>query len=129
MDSLRLLKEINKQAKKAERVQDVLLQMHIAEESTKFGLDENELKEILEQLDEFPHVRVIGLMGMATFTDDKAKIAREFSLLASIFEKYKRDYQLTTLSMGMSGDYPIAIENGSNMIRVGSSIFGERNYG
>ncbi|CAG5087298.1 YggS family pyridoxal phosphate-dependent enzyme [Parvicella tangerina] len=129
VDSLRLLKEINKQAKKAERVQDVLLQMHIAEESTKFGLDENELKEILEQLDEFPHVRVIGLMGMATFTDDKAKIAREFSLLASIFEKYKRDYQLTTLSMGMSGDYPIAIENGSNMIRVGSSIFGERNYG
>ncbi len=128
VDSLRLLKEIEKQAAKVNRVQDVLLQMHIAEESSKFGLDENELKEILSQLKAFTHINVIGLMGMATFTDDEDKIAREFNLLKSIFDKYQPDYQLTTLSMGMSGDYQIALKNGSNMIRVGSSIFGARNY-
>jgi len=128
VDSLRLLQEIQKQAAKNNRVQEVLLQMHIADESTKFGLDEKELIEILEQLNEYPQVKVIGLMGMATFTDDQDKVSNEFSFLRSIFDKYKSDYQLTTLSMGMSGDYPLAIENGSSMIRVGSSIFGSRNY-
>lgn len=128
VDSLRLLQEIDKQAAKVDRVQEVLLQMHIAEESTKFGLDENELIEILDQLNEYPHVKVIGLMGMATFSNDEGKVEREFQYLKSLFDKYKSEYQLNTLSMGMSGDFEIAIKNGSTMVRVGSSIFGKRNY-
>lgn len=128
VDSLRLLKEIEKQAAKVGRVQDVLLQIHIAEESTKFGLDENELIEILNQLKDYSHVKVIGLMGMATFTEDTEKIAREFQYLRSLFDKYKSEYLLSTLSMGMSADFELAIKNGSTMVRVGSSIFGARNY-
>lgn len=128
VDSLRLLEEVEKQAAKVNRIQDVLLQIHIAEESTKFGLDEIELQEILDQLNVFPHVKVIGLMGMATFTEDETIVIREFQHLKSLFDKYKTDYQLTTLSMGMSGDYELAIKNGSTMVRVGSSIFGNRNY-
>lgn len=128
VDSLRLLKEIEKQSAKINRVQNILLQVHIADENTKFGLDEKELVEILNQLTEYPHVKVLGLMGMATFSDDQQKIASEFEYLHSLFLKYQPEYQLTTLSMGMSNDFEIAIQNGSNMIRVGSSIFGERNY-
>lgn len=128
VDSLRLLKEVDKQAAKVGRVQYILLQVHIADESSKFGLNEEELEEVLGQLNEFPNVKVIGLMGMATFTDDQDKVSKEFSFLRSVFDKYKSEYQLTTLSMGMSGDYEVAIKNGSTMIRVGSSIFGARDY-
>lgn len=128
VDSLRLLEEVDKQAAKFKRTQQLLLQMHIAEEETKFGLDEKELIEILDQLDNFLNVKVLGLMAMATFTDDEEKINKEFSYLKAIYDKYKTDFQFTTLSMGMSGDYQLAIQNGSNMVRVGSSIFGERHY-
>lgn len=128
VDSLRLLKEVNKQAAKVNRVQPILLQIHIAEESTKFGLDEKELIETLGQLKEYPNIEVKGLMGMATFSDDQEKVGREFEFLKGLFDKYKTDYQLSTLSMGMSGDFELAIQKGSNMVRIGSSIFGKRHY-
>ena len=135
VDSLKLLQEINKQAQKHNRVIDCLLQMHIAEEETKFGLDEEELNEILDFIhnkkEELTNIRIVGLMGMATFTDNQEQIKKEFSHLKSIFEKTNQlltsNFQLLTLSMGMSGDYKLAIECGSTMIRVGSSIFGGRN--
>jgi pyridoxal phosphate enzyme (YggS family) len=134
VDSPRLLKEINKQGRKIERVIPVLLQMHIAEEESKFGLDKNELNELLssEAFKEMNFVEVKGLMGMATFTEDEDKIRREFKSLKHIFEEVKAKYNdeklnMTELSMGMSGDYKIAIEEGSTMVRVGSAIFGERN--
>jgi hypothetical protein len=131
VDSLKLFKEINKQAKKHNRVIDVLLQMHIAEEETKFGLDENELHEILKQVQQnkskFENIKIVGLMGMATFTENKTQIKKEFLHLKSIFDKVNSDQiQLKTLSMGMSGDYKLAIECESTMIRIGSSIFGRR---
>ncbi|RDI04428.1 YggS family pyridoxal phosphate-dependent enzyme [Flavobacterium sp. AG291] len=132
VDSLKLLAEINKQAKKNNRVIDCLLQMHIAEEETKFGMDESELNELLAS-DEFramESIKVIGLMGMATFTEDENQITKEFTHLKSIFDNLSGlltdNCQLTTLSMGMSGDYNIAIECGSTMVRIGSSIFGHR---
>lgn len=129
VDSLKVLKEINKQAKKHARVIKCLLQIHIAEEDTKFGLDETELFEIIAS-DDFitlKNIEVIGLMGMATFTDNEAQVRREFSTLKSLFDKAKKKLiQLTTLSMGMSSDYKIAIEEGSTMVRIGSSIFGSR---
>ncbi|CAM3706596.1 YggS family pyridoxal phosphate-dependent enzyme [Flavobacterium gelidilacus] len=131
VDSLKLFKEINKQAKKHNRVIDVLLQMHIAEEETKFGLDENELDEILKQVQQnkskFENIKIVGLMGMATFTENQTQIKKEFLHLKSIFDKVNSDQiQLKTLSMGMSGDYKLAIECESTMIRIGSSIFGSR---
>lgn len=135
VDSLKLFKEINKQAKKHNRVIDVLLQMHIAEEETKFGLDNDELEEILNQVqnDKFQNIKIIGLMGMGTFTENQNQIKKEFLHLKSIFDKLNtlpatNNYQPTTLSMGMSGDYKLAIDCGSTMVRIGSSIFGERNY-
>jgi pyridoxal phosphate enzyme (YggS family) len=131
VDSPRLLKEINKQAKKCNRTIPCLLQMHIAEEDTKFGLDVQELDSLLDSdaFKQMEHVKIVGLMGMATFTDDTAQIRKEFSQLKSIFEKVKlRLPEISVLSMGMSGDYPIAIEEGSTMVRIGSSIFGARNY-
>ncbi len=135
VDSFRLLKEINKQGKKIDRQIPVLLQMHIAEEESKFGLDENELNELLgsEEFKAMEHVEVKGLMGMATFTDDKDKIRREFKSLKNIFDQTGKQFNdeklnLQELSMGMSGDYEIAIEEGSTMLRIGSAIFGERNY-
>jgi pyridoxal phosphate enzyme (YggS family) len=131
VDSFRLLKEIDKQAKKNDRVIDCLLQMHIAEEDTKFGLDADELSEILNS-EEFKHlknIKIIGLMGMATFTEDKVQIQREFKQLKGHFDSLQQKLpEAKTLSMGMSGDYEIAIEEGSTMIRIGSSIFGSRNY-
>lgn len=131
VDSLKLLQEINKQAQKHNRIINCLLQMHIAEEETKFGLDENELDEILKQIQnskgEFENIKVIGLMGMATFTKNQVQIKKEFLHLKSIFEKIRTEqYQIDTLSMGMSGDYQLAIECGSSMVRIGSSIFGKR---
>ncbi len=131
VDSFRVLKEINKQAKKSDRVISCLLQVHIAEEDSKFGLDESELKAIIdsEDFNLMVNIRIVGLMGMATFTENKEQVRKEFGHLKSIFDKLKEKLpNITTLSMGMSGDYTIAIEEGSNMVRIGSSIFGARNY-
>ena len=133
VDSLKLLQEINKQAKKNNRIIDCLLQIHIAEEETKFGLDEKELKEILssESFQEMKNIKVVGLMGMATFTVDQDQIKKEFTHLKSIFDSLNsqsktQNLEPKTLSMGMSGDYQLAIECGSTMVRIGSSIFGGR---
>ena len=132
VDSLKLLEEINKQAKKHDRIIDCLLQIHIAEEETKFGLDEKELDEILEILKQvqYKNIKIVGLMGMATFTDNQNQIKKEFQNLKTIFDKVSHlkteNCQLNTLSMGMSGDYKLAIECGSTMVRIGSSIFGGR---
>jgi pyridoxal phosphate enzyme (YggS family) len=132
VDSLKLLEEINKQAKKNNRIIDCLLQMYIAEEESKFGLDEEELNEILSSatFQEMKNIRIVGLMGMATFTDNQNQIKKEFTHLKSIFDNTNElltsNSQLLTLSMGMSGDYQLAIECGSTMVRIGSSIFGGR---
>ncbi len=132
VDSLKLLKEINRLAVKWRKKIDCLLQIHIAEEDTKFGLDEKELKELLtsEEFKTFENIRVVGLMGMATFTENQEQIKREFQHLKSIFDHYSQvkteNCELKTLSMGMSGDYQLAIECGSTMVRIGSSIFGTR---
>lgn len=130
VDSFDLLKEINKQAAKHDRVIDCLLQIHIAQEETKFGMNEQEAESLLEVYkSEFPNVKVVGLMGMATFTEDESQVRKEFNFLKSIFVKLKSTYSdLEVLSMGMSGDFQMAIEEGSTMVRVGSSIFGERIY-
>ena len=130
VDREKVLKELNKQAAKNERTINCLLQVHIAEEDTKFGFDKNELSELADHLKDFTNVNVVGLMGMATNTKDQAQIEKEFEGLNSLFEslKEKLGSDFNTLSMGMSGDYKLAIEKGSNMIRVGSSIFGARNY-
>ena len=134
VDSLKLLQEINKQAKKHNRIIDCLLQIHIAEEETKFGLDEEELNHILTSDDfkSLENIKIVGLMGMATFTENQNQIEKEFNHLKSIFDNYKKlntkHCQLNTLSMGMSGDYQLAISCGSTMVRIGSSIFGNRNY-
>ena len=133
VDSLKLLQEIDKQAKKNDRTIDCLLQIHIAEEETKFGLNEEELTELLSSttFHEMKNIKVSGIMGMATFTDNKEQVKKEFTHLKSIFDKLqdsKEDnLQPKTLSMGMSGDYQIAIDCGSTMVRIGSSIFGGRN--
>lgn len=133
VDSLKLLKEINRQAVRWRKNVECLLQIHIAEEETKFGLDENELDDLLnsEEFKEMNNVKIIGLMGMATFTENKNQIKKEFDYLKSLFNKHKslktENCQLNTLSMGMSGDYQLAIDCGSTMVRIGSSIFGVRN--
>lgn len=130
VDSLKLLREINKQAKKHNRVIPCLLQIHIAEEDTKFGFDENDLSELIasNEIKQLANIKIVGLMGMATFTDNTQQIRKEFKHLKTLFEKTKVTFpDLSQLSMGMSGDYNIAIEEGSTMIRVGSSIFGSRN--
>ncbi|MFY8066087.1 MAG: YggS family pyridoxal phosphate-dependent enzyme [Flavobacterium sp.] len=132
VDSLKLLQEINKQAQKNSRIIDCLLQMYIAEEETKFGLNEKELEDILHfvQNDKLQNIKVVGLMGMATFTDNQTQIKKEFLNLKSTFDKINSlsivNYQLSIISMGMSGDYKLAIECGSTMVRIGSSIFGNR---
>lgn len=124
VDSLKLLEEIDKQAQKNNRTINCLLQMHIADEETKFGLNEKELLELLQSptFQKLKNIQVIGLMGMATFTENQNQIKKEFTHLKVIFDKTK----LTTLSMGMSGDYQLAIDCGSTMVRIGSSIFGTR---
>jgi PLP dependent protein len=131
VDSYKLLKEINKQAEKQGRVVDVLLQVHIAKEETKFGLDDKELNEVVTQFakDKLSNVSVRGLMGMASFSDDHELIRREFQYLCSLFNNYNSTMpEFTILSMGMSGDYQIAIAEGSTMVRIGSLLFGARNY-
>lgn len=142
VDSEKLLKEINKEGKKNNRSIDCLLQVHIAKEETKFGLDEDELKELITRVansnsaDSFKNISIKGLMGMASFTDDKEVVRKEFRQLKSLFDQlqttnYKLqsiNYKLQTISMGMSSDYQMAIEEGSNMVRIGSLLFGERIY-
>jgi PLP dependent protein len=133
IDSFKLLQEVNKQAQKANRIIPCLLQIHIAAEETKFGLSYEEAEALLHTpgLDRLQHIKVAGLMGMATFTTDKTQIRKEFKGLKSFFDKIKTkqlpaNVEIKELSMGMSGDYQIAVEEGSTLIRVGSSIFGAR---
>ena len=131
VDSFKTLKEINKQAKKHDRVINCLLQARIAKEDTKFGLSFLDIDEIItsEEFSELQNIKVVGFMGMATFTDNQEQLEEEFSSLATFFnEKQSKNSKFTILSMGMSGDYQLAIENGSNMVRIGSAIFGVRNY-
>lgn len=131
VDSLRLLQEIDKQAKKHNRVIDCLLQIHIAEEESKFGLNQKELDGLIasEEFKLLKNVKIKGLMGMATFTHDKGQIRKEFKFLTTCFQDLTTKLDdISILSMGMSGDYQIAIDEGSNMVRIGSSIFGARNY-
>lgn len=133
IDSLKLLKEVNKQALKANRIIHVLLQVHIAREETKFGMDETELDDLFEnrkETNDLKNIMIKGLMGMASFTEDNSVIRNEFRYLKELFEKYRKmndkNVSLSDLSMGMSSDYTTAVEEGSNMIRIGSLIFGER---
>ena len=135
IDTANLLEAVNKEAKKHDRVVDCLLQFHIAQEETKFGLDMTEARQLLdsEAFKQMQNVRICGVMGMATFTDDETEIRKEFKHLKTIFDTLKHDYfadqpQFKELSMGMSEDYPIAIEEGATLVRVGSKIFGARNY-
>ncbi|HRH49413.1 MAG TPA: YggS family pyridoxal phosphate-dependent enzyme [Panacibacter sp.] len=131
VDSLKLLLEINKQGLKNNRIIDCLLQVHIAQEETKFGFNEDELDTTINQLPDMQlnNVKISGLMGMASFTEDQEKIKDEFHYLKSFFDKYAQPlYSMQTLSMGMSSDYKIAIDEGSNMVRIGSLLFGERAY-
>lgn len=133
VDSLKLLEEIDRQAAKHERVIDCLLQFHIAEEETKFGLDETEADELLEspEFQAMKNVRITGVMGMATFTDDQTQVRREFQHLKQIFEGLKTRFfqaqeSFREISMGMSGDYQMAVAEGSTMVRVGTLLFGSR---
>ncbi|MBT8307770.1 MAG: YggS family pyridoxal phosphate-dependent enzyme [Maribacter sp.] len=129
VDSLKLLKEIDKQAKKYNRTINCLLQMHIAEEETKFGLDKDELDALIksEEFNQLQNIHITGLMGMATFTDDENQIRKEFQNLKCVYDEISNLLpNISILSMGMSGDYTIAIEEGSTMVRIGSSIFGSR---
>lgn len=135
IDTASLLQAVNKEAKKHDRVVDCLLQFHIALEETKFGLDLDEARQLLdsEAFKQMQNVRICGVMGMGTFTDNMEEVRKEFKHLKSIFETLKKDYfadqpSFKEISMGMSEDYPIAIEEGATLIRVGSKIFGPRNY-
>lgn len=125
VDSLKLLQEINKQAIKQNRVIDCLLQIHIAQEDTKFGLDEQELEQLMEGAKGLQNVHIAGFMGMASNTDDESQVRKEFHGLKALKEKYP---SFTELSIGMSGDYKIALEEGSTLVRIGSLLFGARNY-
>jgi len=133
VDSLKLLREINKQAAKCNRIIPCLLQIYIAKEETKFGLDEGELVEILDTISSLPNIQIHGFMGMASFTEDSGVIQNEFRYLSQLLQKYQSMIKEHSganpiLSMGMSGDYTIAIKEGSTMVRIGSMLFGARNY-
>jgi len=143
VDREKVLAELNKEAKKCNRIIDCLLQVHIAQEETKFGFDAAEVKMLFEKNlpETYPNVRVCGLMGMATFTDDETQLRTEFRILKNLFEEFNvqrstfnvdktvnvQPSTFNMLSMGMSGDYPIAIQEGSNVVRIGTAIFGARN--
>ena len=134
IDSLALLQAVNKEAAKHERVVDCLLQFHIAQEETKFGLDQAECEELMNHYGELSNVRIVGVMGMATKTDDMEQVRREFRNLHNIFDSLKASRfsdksEFKEISMGMSHDWQIAVEEGSTLIRLGSSIFGARDYG
>ena len=131
VDKLSTLKEINKQAKKHNRMISCLLQAKIAEEESKFGMSFDDIRHILDSdiISQLSNVRIVGLMGMASFTDDQQQLQNEFASLHQLFKDLnEQGHELKVLSMGMSGDYKVALANGSNMVRVGSAIFGERNY-
>lgn len=130
IDSEKLLKEVDKEALKNNRKINVLLQVKIAKEETKFGLTVDETKDIFNKYlnGNYPNIEIKGLMGMASFVDDETQIREEFSILKNLFDELSELKPLETLSMGMSGDFPLAIDCGSNSVRVGSAIFGERNY-
>lgn len=135
IDSVKLLEEVNKQGQKNQRVISCLLQVHIAKEETKFGFADKEILELIHSpsLEKMSNIKITGLMGMATFTDNKGQVRREFRSLKKLFDTLKNstlpsNCDIRELSMGMSGDYKIAIEEGSTMVRVGTAIFGERNY-
>lgn len=129
IDSLKLLKEVNKRAGQNNRIIDCLLQVHIAQEQTKFGLNKEQVQSILEVEGELENIRIVGLMGMATNTSEVAQVKREFSTLKKIVTDLQDNHtKLQIVSMGMSGDYDIAIQEGSTMVRVGSAIFGARSY-
>ncbi|MFC2113802.1 YggS family pyridoxal phosphate-dependent enzyme [Bacteroidota bacterium] len=135
VDSYKLLEFINKEALKNNRVIDCLLQVHIAQEESKFGLDESEVRQILDMPDLYTlkNIRLCGFMGMATFTDDMSKVRKEFSYLRKLFDQIKQNYFsqqscFSEISMGMSDDYQIAVEEGSTMVRIGTAIFGQRTY-
>ena len=134
VDSFKLLTEINKEAKKSNRIIPCLLQMHIAKEESKFGFDDVEMEEMLQsdEIKQLQHIKIVGLMGMATFTENEEVIRKEFKGLKSQFDELKskelpQNFDLKEISMGMSGDYIIAQEEGSTMVRIGSAIFGSRN--
>lgn len=134
IDSLSLLEAVNKEAAKHDRVVDCLLQFHIAQEETKFGLDRAECEELMEHYGELPNVRIVGVMGMATKTEDMEQVRREFRNLHGIFDDLKGRWfadkpDFKEISMGMSHDWQIAVEEGSTLVRLGSSIFGARDYG
>lgn len=128
VDSEKILQEIDKQANKHNRIIKVLLQLKIAKEDTKFGLDENTAEKLLQEYSQgkFPNVKVTGLMGMATFTDNPEDIRKEFLFLKGVFDRFCKTQNLSTLSMGMSDDFLLAVECGSNSVRIGSAIFGHR---
>lgn len=134
VDSFKLLEEIHKQAVKSGRIINCLLQVHIAEEETKFGFSPDEVMSLMNDpsLQKLDHIKIIGLMGMATFTEDQQQVRKEFQGLKKLFDAIKNTpssrVEMKELSMGMSGDYKIAMEEGSTMIRIGTAIFGERNY-
>ncbi len=135
IDTANLLEAVNKEAKKHDRVVDCLLQFHIAQEETKFGLTLDEARQLLESdiFKQMHNIRICGVMGMATFTDDEAEVRKEFKNLKTVFDTLKKEYfadlpQFKEVSMGMSEDYPIAIEEGATLVRIGSKIFGARNY-
>ena len=138
VDSQKLLKEINKEAKKNDRIIDCLMQVYIAKEETKFGLNEDELEELITGISDsnstnyFKNISIKGLMGMASCTDNKEIVRKEFYYLKSLIDKFSKlqtmNYKLQTISMGMSADYEMAIEEGSNMVRIGSLLFGKRIY-
>lgn len=133
VDSMDLAEEINLKAQKINRIVPVLLQVHIAQEEHKFGFKLNEIFEIIPSLKKYQNIQIKGLMGMGTFTNDQIQLGKEFNSLQVLFNKIKMSYNeilptFDTLSMGMSNDYALAIQNGSNMVRIGSTIFGERNY-
>ena len=133
VDSLRLLEEINKQGEKNQRIISCLLQVHIATEESKFGFDREELLAALPQITSMKWIKIKGLMGMATFTDNQDLIRKEFKTMKALFEEIKsmpagENISMEELSMGMSGDYQIALEEGSTLVRIGTTIFGARNY-
>lgn len=132
VDSEKLMAEIDKQGRKIDRVIPCLLQIHIATEETKFGFDRQELMQLIQGEKKYPNVKVQGLMGMASFTSSQDQVRQEFSSLRKLFEEIRdknlTDYTMKELSMGMSSDYRLAIEEGSTLVRIGTAIFGERNY-
>ena len=130
VDSEKLLEEIDKQAQKNHRIIKILLQIKIAKEDTKFGLEIETAKEIFNKImaGKYPNIKLVGLMGMATFTENQDQIQKEFLILKNLFDEFSKQKKLETLSMGMSDDFPLAIECGANSVRIGSAIFGNRNY-